>query len=597
MNEKLICPQCGSENETESIFCGACGTRLKNETLPASSEEPAEETVSEEVTPEETTPEAATSEETGSEEVKAETTTEEVKPEEVTLEEAVSEETPEPAQAEVSVKKFPVIPVLVAAGIVLAVALLTMLTNFVSGGGSGLSPKAYPIVLQNSRDNHFIVAGYGDEPWIIEKERDRYVNSEISKNGAGTLAAVDHKEYSMLYYITEKTELALELSTINGMTISDNGNAFLYIIQNTTGKNDYTVNFYRDGNEETLSETAYGKGFAVSPNGSAVSFTDGFDDTEDTYTTYVKVGNTTTELGRNMEVVALADNAKYIYYYKNEAFYIQKGFDETTRVKIADSDGLGRPIVIGYNADYSQVLCVESEVSIGSRTYFSEKGGEPVKISNEWLHLTDPGKSISDLKKAVYYTIEGNDNFSYTLYTLNKDLESERIAKDIGEYLITEDGKFIFYQKGEDIYKIPVSGGENEKAEKIIEDAAYFEITKNGNAIYYASSDDELYSFKNGESTLVTYDFDAFSVSENGDVYYLDGTEVYKSTGGRGKMIGEADIALGGIARGESRIITHESGYLILYFYLKDNADGVMYNAAETFISKDQKNFINIADM
>ncbi|MDR0991870.1 MAG: zinc ribbon domain-containing protein [Ruminococcus sp.] len=570
--EKLICPTCGNENDTENVFCGQCGTRLKNETLPAENTEAPEE-VAEPI-------EEAT-----------EPTEEAVEPTEEIIETTEEIAEPEPPQA-TTARKFPTAPVLLAAGIVIAVALLTMLTNYVSGGGSDdLSPKAYPIVLQNDRDNHFILAGYGDEPWIIEKEIDRRASSAISKNGAGTLLSVDSRAETALYYITEKTELSLDLITINGMAISDNGNAFLYIVQNTTGKNDYTVNFYRnginDGDSEMLSDTAYRKGIALSPNGSAVSFTADFDNETENYTTYIKVGNVTNELGQNMEVAALADNAKYIYYYKNDAFYVQQGFDESTRVKIAVKDGFGRPNVVGYSADYSQVVCVETKADIGSRTYISENGGEPIKIANEQLHLVYSEKRTADLKKSVYYTASGYDSFSYTLYRLNRDLEPERIAKDIEKYQITEDGKTVFYLKNNDIYKISTSGGEDER---IAEDAIDFEASENGKAVYFKTEDNELYCIKNGESTLVTYDLDAFSVS-GGDVYYLDGTEVYKSTGGRGKIIGEADISLTGIDRTMSRIVMHESGYLILYFYQNDG------DTSATFISKDSKSFINIADM
>jgi hypothetical protein len=595
MNEKIICPNCESENEQGNIYCGQCGFFLRGSNeqqseplTPAFLGQSAEQQ-SEPLTP------AFLSQ-------SAEQQSKPLTPGEAQAVLSSENETEQPveqgepaAEAPAAAKKFPLIPVLIAAGIVIAVALLTMLTNYVSGGGGGnyIEPDKYPFELSGYFDDTFILAGYDGEPWIIERNPEKEVRRQISKNGAGTLVAVDYPDRTVIYYITNKTQHTFEVTAAGDMLISDKGNAFLYLEKNDA--DEYTLMLYRDGAETAVAENVRGKWLAISPGGSALCYMSDDGENDGTYTTYVKIGNVTNELGKDIQVKGIADNGKYIYFQKNDACYVQRGFDESTRVKIANSR---IRFDLEFNSDYSQALCFGTDEDGGLRTYFIENGGDPVKLGNDFIHSQAGSKIVKDLKEDVLYSYDTPDTYPvtdgvrYSLYIMNKDLETEKIAKDVLKYRITED-QSIIYQKGEDLYKYPISAGEDEK---IIEDVTDFEISKTGKTIYYRNIDNELCCFKNGISTLVSYDFDSFSVSKNGDVYYLDGTEVYKSTGGRGKMIGEADISLSGIDRTLSRIMKCENGYLVLYFYPKtDGAYGMVYPAA-TFVSTDDKTFRDLGE-
>ena len=104
------------------------------------------------------------------------------------------------------------------------------------------------------------------------------------------------------------------------------------------------------------------------------------------------------------------------------------------------------------------------------------------------------------------------------LYTLNKNLESERIARDVKSIRLSEDKKTIYYIKSDSLWQMTLG----KEAERIAREIVTYNISKDGKTAYFINEDDELrYVRGGGDSVKIADDVDSFQIALDGTLYFL----------------------------------------------------------------------------
>jgi hypothetical protein len=548
--EKIICNICGLENEPGSIFCGECGAKL---TKPAETTEAEETTETAESEATEETTETAESElmeettETAESEATVETT-EIIEPDKAAESEPPTEndpqqesETPtesEPPKAEKPAFKLSKKTLLIGGGVfafLVIAAVITVAVN-VAGGGIYIKAENSPSYVYSSESTQGAVLGYSDETWIIEKSKSGFTDIQTSTDGSASLVIAEDGDDAVIYYISDKVQEIIDVPDYAKCEISGNGNAFVFLSGNK--QNEYTLTLYRDGKTEVLTEEAdNGVALNISPNGSAVTWGEEFDYDDYSFKTMLYVNGAVENLGKSLDVYGISDNVKNIYFQKGEGIYAQKSFEEDSRIKIASSE---YSPYFTFNDDLSQAVVAVSDDS-RIRSYFYESGKEAVKLGNEYYSLMTPlyYSGTTDLKKALYFTYESD----YDIYGLDKDLKPYKIVSGVDEYMLSPDGTELLYIKRDKLYSIATSDKDN-KEKELYADVVNFSVSDDFKNIYFKNEDGELYYLKSaGKAEAVSYDFDYDYYFVKGDsVYYLEGTEVFCGTKGKGKLVGEIDF-------------------------------------------------------
>jgi hypothetical protein len=574
MNDnKLKCPSCGTLNEPGSGFCGDCGMSLegaKTVSVPAApaagaagANTPAAATPTAFVPP---TP-------SGSGEVPA----------------AVAPAGGGAAALGKAVKAIPkkTLLIIAAAAALVVVVVLVIIIAANAGGANYIKDTAFPYINYVTGDSQAVLTGFGKNALPIDKDKDTSPSSYTARNGEGIVVIVKDGGDNLLHYITKSSAVTIDEKHISKAAISPDGNAFVYLFGSDSYDDEATLAIYKNGKSEILSEDVYlGTPLSISPNGSAVTWIEKFDDEDGSYTTFMYVNGEVEEIGKTLYVYAVADNGKYVYYEDNENIYVQKGFDEGTRMKVAAAKE-GSSVTATLNSDYSQAVF---EVKDGDqkRSYFSENAKEPIKMANDNISPIVPHYSVAkNLKKCVYINNAGYG--SYTVYALDDDLQAFEIADDVQNYRLSDKGDILYYIQSEELYRMEIDGKDFED-EKLASDVVSFSISDDGKTVYYTTTDDELYVIDGkNKAKSVTYEFDAYSVY-NDVVYYIDGTEVYKGAKDKGKLIGEIDADTDDFNSDNVYITALPNGWIEIYIF----GDGqIIYS----FISSDEKTFSDVTDI
>lgn len=365
---------------------------------------------------------------------------------------------------------------------------------------------------------------------FIASSEDEKVNADLATS-AGTLYPSYMTVKGTLYTLSKSKLTKVEEDVTNIFAVADTGKAFAY--KNSDG----ILYFYSNGKTTKVAEDAYN--VIISPDGKSIvySVTD-----EDDKVLYYFNGKKSQEIGENITAKALSNGGKYVYYTKEDGdLYVASAKKPENSEKIASSNSGKKPEIVVTNKDCTQII-----YSLGDKSYFVNKGNveKKVKVANtSYMRLFTPdgatGKA-DDLRKQFY--IGDNDD----LYYVNKKAESEKIASSLSGYQMSEDGKTVYYSKGEDLYILKTNKINN--AEKIADDSYDFKMLSNGKAAYYVDDSNTLFYIKGkGKSKRVTDDVSRLTVTHDGIALFLkdvdkekgDGTLYYTKNGGKVKKIAD----------------------------------------------------------
>jgi hypothetical protein len=291
-------------------------------------------------------------------------------------------------------------------------------------------------------------------------------------------------------------------------------------------------------------------GFAISPNGKTVLYTE--KDGNDIVCKYTYKNKTYT-VGE-VTPVGIADKGKYVYYYDDQTFYVQKKDKPDTAEKISevDEDDFSEnnsffKDEICFNFDMTQVISTTNEKG----SYLSNKGNERVKASKERLYVIGTEQmaymqfensniaGVRDFKKTIAMGV--NDDFEFSLHKIGSNFEAERLAKDIGNIGIAENGKDVYYINNDgDLCRMNVAKN-NPEEEKIVDErdlGSTLEIlnTPDLKYIYYENDDNELVMLKGNKQEIIddidnfkvftVFDDKVYAITTDNELVYFDKDKV-----------------------------------------------------------------------
>ena len=425
-----------------------------------------------------------------------------------------------------------------------AIAVVVVLVALVIVGISVLKPSKYEF------RNGSVYISPGDETVVIiphnkgKVELDGYLRSGIrSLDGtkAVQLISEDDVEWDTLLYITDKVQTIGD--GIQSVWLAPSGNAFAYTREYDETDHTAELWLYSDGKSKKLADDfAFGNNnCTISPDGKTVAYVSCNDDT---YTCIVWDGKTSTNLGKDVAPVAVADGSKYIYYTKNDFLYVQRGLNSDNKEKLGDN-----VYQIYANKDLSQLV-----YSYGSKSYISRNGGKKEPLSGQIGYFVLPGGTATFYDSRV--TVLGLSAFAGTFYCnsdnaivcINAKYETHRVAKNVGEAYLSTDGKTLMYSSRDSIYRVNGIKADAEAVEIVDGDVERFVAVDDGSAVFFITEDDEIF-YQRGMSkpTLVTGDFTfdgygtGYSLYKGNTLYYVSDEELFVSTGDRGVRVGGFD--------------------------------------------------------
>ncbi len=316
---------------------------------------------------------------------------------------------------------------------------------------------------------------------------------------------------------------------------------------------------------------------------------------EQTTTLYLYNNGENTKLAANMTPVAVSDDAKYIYAYSEEKpdlsdldsildldfntkYTLYTLTKDGEKTKIADEFDLYSQ---SFNKDMSQMLFIAAD-----KAYFYENGGEKVKIANnaDSIYAVAPSAvaSLEDFCGAPVIIYNSSSSSANIYRVEDNEAAIEKLASDISNRYLTNDGETIYFLKNGSLRRISVDDASSEET-LIKDDVKKLYVSEDGSSIYVLSKNDSLYYVDDsGEASRVADDVDSVKMTIDGVVLYTDEDDVlyYTEDGDKGVKIAddvcEFEVTLG----------------TVIYFADKNSSTGY----ASAFIGNDGTSFANVAN-
>jgi hypothetical protein len=579
--DMIKCKSCGAEMPGDIDFCGICGASMKSaETVPAASvanaatEAPKVEKPPKPAKPAKSSKPAKQPKPEKAPKAVAEKPTKPAEPlaaAEKAPKPPKPEKAPKPAAEKQSfdfkkkivepitgaVKNFdvkkhlaPTIAVAAACALLVCVVCVAAVVALTSGSQYTARKGSAQVFTDYNGDDRVIVLPDGGGRVIIEGT---LAGSSISLNGKKLAVLIDDTGEAgsvgyALYMVTDKIRLVAD--DAYGFLLAPSGDALAFIREYDPDEGMAELWLYSGGDSKRVSSDYYCGGnrlsyysvynqmyyCALSPDGKTVAYVN---KSGDRFTGIVWNGKET-ELGRDAYPAAVSNGAKYIYFTRNDAMYVQRGFDDSKREKLGD--GVTALIT---NKDLSQAVYNTSD-----RAYISIKGGQ-----RETLSGTVNGFILPQATASFYslsgVTVYGLDSFANTFYKskddalmrINKKFETDSVVRNVDNVFLAGDGKTLNYLRSSSIYRVNGRSTRAEPVRIVAGDVAYFTATDDGKAVFYRDVIDELY-YQKGESKPVMVSNDlkkdgSYSLFKGKTLYYINGDdELCASSGGRGARIG-----------------------------------------------------------
>ncbi len=487
----ITCPNCGSSFSEGMKFCSKCGTKLPAVSEPAFTEnDPVQE------------PAPAADPVIQADPI---------------IRKPVKEKKEKKAASALKLKINPKLIAIAAAALALVILLIIFIPKIFAGGGSYALRKDY------------VQSGKLGEKWLSFNKAGKVTEMDAEASIVSNMVTADgtvnvFKDSDKNLYTVDAKGFNKIAEEVESYLVSFDGKTIAYMDEENA------LYLFTGGKDKKVAEDIYALS-AISPDGKAVAYTK---QSNENIRGYYYDGKEH-ELGKNMTPVALSAKGTYVYYTnQNGVLYVQKGENSDDRQKIVD--GITN---IFFNEDGTQVVAND-----GSKTYFSEKGGERTDVSKNGLRLLVPSRTmrsgtfygISSLKDKLYYTYSSGEG--YTVYKLSSKLElSSAIARNVMSLTLQEDGKYMSYLKNNKLYLMNVTEKEPEGKVLAIDVESYIS-SNDGKLFLYEDEEGETYSVnRNGKAQKVIGEsVDEWAAVSNGFVYILD-DEAYFTTGNKGSKI------------------------------------------------------------
>lgn len=390
----------------------------------------------------------------------------------------------------------------------------------------------------------------------IENSDIRYTTFSIDRTKVAYIEDYDWDEGGTLYLFDEKGKKEIDDGVIF-FAMSDSGNGIAYYKDYDYDDDTATLMLYNGSKsveiEDDISIYIDEEFLIISPDGKTVAFVEYNDD--DNLVGYISVnGKEPKKLGKNKICFAISDDGKYVYYLEldEDAYdgelYVRIGEKD---IKLAsDVDDIGD---IYFNKDYSQILFTYDD-----KTYISVKGSEKNKVSSESTFPLLPDNAI--WKSSSWMKTIGINSFADSLllsdskvYYLNRKFESNKIIDRCADVVVTNDmEKVVYIDYSGDLYMVTNLDKKrpNEVHLNRANDIESFSVSEDGDLIYYVNEDDELYSITKSNKPKKIAD-DVYSnnlVTLGSKLFFLveyrgeTGTLYYTTGSGKNKVSNADDV-------------------------------------------------------
>jgi len=386
----------------------------------------------------------------------------------------------------------------IAGGALLALILVIVLVVAVASGSSNGD-----IVKQN---NTYVSYVAGDGSYHVAQNGKSigagFENEITVKPAADNSFAyvVEHSPDGEVVYILEDQELT-ELLISPAMEVLHYAEFNPGVIY-TKEKGIY---YSTPDSDERLSKDPLTSSFVISPDGSAVAYTEPDDDNLSESRLYLKrIGSPKISLKNNIVPVAVAEDGKYVYGYRISAedmsrqlYLITIKNDESEEVKIED----GNFVSINYaNTKGTEIIYTIGSLEGGYRSYvYNVKKDEPIQIGQGVLKplIADPTiVRLGTLKGAIVENTLLGGTTSAT-YLLDKKYDSRLISRYNGK-LNSEGDIFYFIDNNDTLNAIDLTEKTFEPID-IYSDVSDFAVTRKDNL--YILVDDTLIFYKSSTKT------------------------------------------------------------------------------------------------
>lgn len=569
----MVCSKCGQECADDVKFCTNCGAELAAVKV----EEPAAEAVVEEPVAEAVAEETAVTE--------AEVKEEETKAEAPKAEAVAPVAEKEPKEKKPVNKKV--------AAIAAAALLLCCLVAMINSGGKGdyVTAGKKAIMTLEVIDDEVNVIYMDGKKDVLKYEK--VSGGDISQDMS---VACFNNEDKELVVIREGKVKETGIEEAKDITVSAFGDTIAYLtdvkVDDKTYESFGTLNLYytKNGKTKEIAEDVLVGSVVLSPDGETVAFVSDYDASDDFKGYYSIKGKEPVEVGKEKQVFAIADDAKYIYYADADRIYAQKKKKDGEKLASEVSE-----VMALFNADMSEMLYVNSDTSYwfdddgaDHRTYLSVKAGEKEKVSNETVYgvilpndAMEGYYNVDTAKGDVTVYMTGVETFEEQLFNttggiefMNKKGEMIEVAGSARSLALAEDGEsFVYANYSGDIFEVTKfkKGGEEKK---IGDDVEAEEVFAAGDLkyVYYINADDELCCIKGKKDKKLADDVTSAAVSEDGTVcYYVveDEELCYSKKNGKKKKIHSEDEGGVSVANAYGIVIVDitnediEAGYLM----------------------------------
>lgn len=475
----------------------------------------------------------------------------------------------ENAEPETKKKKGLKTIIIAAAAVVVIAAIVIGAVKLFGGGRSAKQNPLYVSVI----DGTIYITSDGDNVTKCE---------DVARGGYSVslwLDAVAYKTRDCELYIWKKGSAERIASDVEYFFMCADGSAVAYV-------KDDKLNIWKGGKTENIAKDIEATSVKIAPDGSAVGYVIRDDDGESTG--YIWKGSRSMELGEGRFPFAISAGGKYIYYQRYSdgglKFYVQKGVDEDTKVKLLDS---GDVIRFLFNCDGTEV-CLLGE----GGTYISINGGEKTKVCSTNAYPVLPKGVVSSgdflgvttFRNMYFYDLDGK------AFYLDSRLETSSAAKNADSFQVDESGKTLFFMKDDSIRKIDGTDPSAESVTIVDEEAYDFAISGDGKTVVYRDEDDELYFVKkNGKAERLGSDVDYYALLGNDTLFFISDDELFRVQNGKREKITELKGEPGSVYE-PYNILARMTGSGCVT--VKTNDDGDVF----TYVTFDGKSFKLIAE-
>ena len=534
-----------------------------------------------------------------------------------------------PVKAPKSTNKKPLLIAVIAVAVLAVLAAGAYLAfNYFSNSGSGSSSDkpSYLLVIKGE-DEVQIYAG-DKKPVTIDGRADRSVYTNDGRKVAVSID-VDENGLGELWYSDGKKAEDIADSVYNfAFSASGTRIAYLTDYDYESGVGDLYVYDIQTKKSEQIAQEA-STDFTLSPDGKSIGYTSdiSIDDNGyvDSYKGYLCInGGKAEEIGDNLYVFAISNDAKYVYYVETDPASPDTGDLYIRHGKTDDKIGS----VNLYSAFYLNNDCSELVFVKSGSTYLCADGKDKEKISDMALSAVvavDGTQYSSNNSSSVYAVTLNINSFSEqllavtddsgsgtTLTYLKKDLTTEDID-DLNDYYymynmnLESNGKTLYYLNDSgQILKYKDYRDHETDPEKIKsdEDIIYYIVMPDQSAIYYIDAQQTLWVQRGtSDPEEIASDVQTYSLNVSKDekgIYYIcdfkaaDDNDEYAGGGTLNYIKNAAKAKSSEIADNVYSIEVHDYGTVYYVYDATDESTGSY--VGEAFFSLNDKDFTSVMD-